>query len=127
MNRRTLTLCLLFVIGSLKSYSKDNYEAAYVKMNQDRAGAAAPTEVVKPRLWQAPEDLKVNVLLTVDSTGKVTKAKVLKSTDSRYNTEIKNAAKRWKVRPMTKVGEPVDRKVLVPFVAVSEDESLAMR
>ena len=127
MNRRMLTLCLLITIGSLKAYSKNDYEQMYVNKHQDLNGVPVPTEVVRPRILEVPQDLKINVLLSIDSKGRVTRARVVDSTDSRYNAEIKNAAKRWKFRPMTKDGEPVKSKALVPFVAVTEDESLAMK
>jgi len=121
------TLCLLILIGSLKAYSKNDYEQMYVNEHQDLNGVPVPTQVVRPRIQDAPRDLQVNVLLSVDSKGRVVRAKVVDSSDSRYNTEITDAAKRWKFRPMAKDGEPVKSKVLVPFVAVTTNNTLAMK
>lgn len=120
-------ICLFALAGPLIAKSEPAYEQAYVEKHQGLEGVAVPTEVVRPLLRAAPENLKIDVLVTVDSKGKVTSAKVLRSTDSRHNTTVVRAAKRWKFLPAQIEGESVPSKVRIPFVAQELNSSLAMR
>ena len=120
-------VCLLALIGSLNAYSGTDYEQAYVEKHQALEGVAVPTKAKTPRVPGADESLKIDVLLTVDSEGKVVKAEVLESSDSRHNAAVLRAAKRWTFRPVMKDGYAVRSYVKVPFVLKAEAEALAMK
>lgn len=127
MNRHIGMVCLLGMASALNASSEPPYEQAYIDENRELPGAFAPTKVVKPKLRSVPENLKVDVLLSVDAKGKVVDAEILRSTDARHDAAIVTAAKRWKFRPVIKEGKPAPSQALVPFVARGVAETLAMK
>ncbi len=127
MKRQVGMVCLLAIAGSLNLYSETGYEQTYVRKHQDLRGVAVPTEVVRPKLRAAPEDLKIDVLLSVDSKGKVIRAKVLRSTDVRHNTEVVRVVKRWRFTPAQIDGEAVSSKVRIPFVGKEITDEVALK
>ncbi len=120
-------VCLFAIASSLNLRSETSYEQAYVEKNQGLQGGAVPSEVVRPKLRAVSEDLKIDVLVTVDSKGRVARVEVLRSTNARHNTAVARAAKQWKFLPARKNGEAVPSKVRIPFVAKEPEATLAMR
>ena len=127
MQNKIVMVCLFALIGSSNAYSETGYEQTYVEKQQSLEGVPVPTKVTKPWLPGASEGLQIDVLLTVDSEGKVAKAEVLESSDSRHNAAVVNAAKRWKFQPRIKNGEAVRSRVKVPFALKAKTEGLAMK
>jgi protein TonB len=58
---------------------------------------------------------KVVIEATVDTTGKVSNAKILESSDPAFSEAVLKAIRQWMFNPATKDGQPISSKIQVPF------------
>jgi len=58
---------------------------------------------------------RVVIEATVDVDGKISKAKVIESSDAVFSQAALKAIRQWAFRPATKNGQPIATKVQVPF------------
>jgi TonB family protein len=66
---------------------------------------------------------EVTVLFTVTSTGVVTHAKVINSTNFEFNASILDAIKKWTFTPASRNGQAIDAKVQQTFTFSVRDDS----
>jgi protein TonB len=71
--------------------------------------------VYPPELLQARREATVTVLFVVNEDGKVTRPKVQKSTDPRFEGPALDAVKHWKFEPGTRNGKKVQFKMRIPI------------
>jgi protein TonB len=58
----------------------------------------------------------VKIELIVDPTGVVSSAKVIESSDARFDQAAVAAIERWQFEPALKAGQPVKARLVVPIV-----------
>lgn len=102
-------------------------EQAYIESFQGRSGTPVPVAVVKPRVPEAYSGRTVFVEFTVDAAGV---PRGVRSPDASLPPElvmpIIDAVAQWRFAPLTKQGEAVSARVLLPVAIVSELDTHSM-
>ena len=121
MKQTRILILGLLVSGAAAFAGELDYEEAYIQEHKHLLDTPVPVETFRPILRNVPEDLRIDVLVTVDELGRVIDARIEDSNATRFNREVLSAVKRWRFRPAIREGEVVRSTVRIPFV--NEDEA----
>lgn len=131
MNKSVATLALTLGLLAPAALSAKSAEQEYVESFKGRdALVPVPLSVVKPDINYRYAGITVDVVFTVDETGKPSDITVRQLVDRELVTTLTDAVARWQFAPARVEGKAVSRKVMVPFRivdAVEEAKFVAMK
>ena len=126
--RHMKTVSALIVIAGLFSasfaFGAKSQEEAYIESFHGRAGVPVPVSVVKPKISEEFSGFTVVLEFTVDATG--TPRNVRPRQDALPEALVNplvDAVAQWKFTPLSANGAPVEAKVALPMVIVSDGDT----
>lgn len=108
-----------------EAYNRDaatTFNAPIRDKNGDVITAAVPIYSenpifpVGPRTQEKPFKLEVMTAFTVSAAGLPTDIRVIKTNDAFYDSLVIEALKKWRFKPGTRNGQPIDQATQLPFV-----------
>jgi protein TonB len=114
-------LAVLISLGALATFaSAKSSEEAYIETCRKDPGMPVPLAVVAPSVSADYNGTTVQLMFTVDETGKPADFSVKSFADNTLSVAIVDAVKQWRFKPAEVDGKPVAKKVLLPVKIIDD-------